>query len=367
MTPEKMPINFSEFSKAHEEANEIDAKVDRHYKNPRVDKLRPKNEVAAKKIKEIPSRPIDTRGMGDDEKKWIENMKNAGITFLSDGHLEIPRWEKNKKNNYEPELVLQKVDGLISAYRMQNNIIEKYRVGKEDKKSELEEIESMQEVIEHANGLLLMWRTVKPEERDELQMQLVEIVLRLEKCKNEFKVKVKDQAEAVSELKDSKDRENPGALAARTVSALSSLAKRINETQSIMPVMAMRKEIIFLEQRRIKGAVERSKAHLNGVLHHPVFNEGSKDKSGERINDNEVEELNRKIGKTLHQLGTIHVFPYLAQTEQAIFHLKYDIKKHFSSKEELVRNIDSVKKSLTNVLMILGEDIERLDQSKEKK
>lgn len=355
-----MPMPFPGQNKMETDAHRINKKVDDFYDQPRTNKFRSRDDVAHEIIKNEKSLPIDLSKMPRDERKWCENMQNFGIRILRDGFVEISRWEKTGKHTESPMRVRQKIDGINSAIRMQDSILEVYRSEEKNRVGEFLKLESIQEVIERANELLTSWRMAKPEEKKELQIQLADVVLQLENCRNEFKVAVKDQSEKVMGLKDSLDRENPGALAARTVAALNSLAKRMNEMQLIMPIIALRKELLILEKRRSNGAINRSSAYLTGILRHSVFHDHPTKSPDSRINKNEVAELDKRIGKALHLLGTVHALPYSQQAERARFSLMNKAKKYFSSKERLVENLDDVKKALGETIDILKSDIEHL-------
>jgi hypothetical protein len=130
--------------------------------------------------------------------------------------------------------------------------------------------------------------------------------------------------------------------------------------QLIMPIMALRKETLILEKRRSTGAISRSRAHITGITRHAVFHEDSTKSPASRINDNEVAELDKRMGKTLHLLETIHVLPYSQQAEQAKFILINKVKRLFSSKNRLLENLDFIKETLGEAIKILDSDIEHL-------
>ena len=360
MSKKEFPVLFPGQNKIEADAHRINEKVDEHYARPRTNKSRPRDDVAHEIIKNERSSPIDLSKMPQDERKWCENMQGFGIRILRDGFVEIPRWEKSRKHAEDPMRVRQKVNGINSAIRMQDNILETYRSEEKEPISEFSKLESIQEVIEHANELLTGWRMAKPEDKKGLQTQLADVVLQLENCRNEFKVAAKDQSEKVMELKDSLDRENPGALAARTVAALNSLAKRMNEMQLIMPIIALRKELLILEKRRSTGAINKSSAYLTGILRHSVFHDHPTKSPDSRINDNEVAELDKRIGKTLHLLGTVHALPYSQQAEQAKFHLFNTAKKYFASKKKLIANCGPAQEALEEAIAILKSNLEHL-------
>jgi hypothetical protein len=116
---------------------------------------------------------------------------------------------------------------------------------------------------------------------------------------------------------------------------------------------------LVLEKRRIIGAINRSADHLQGVLSHSVFHESAKDPES-RINLNEVEILNLKIGQALHLLGRVHILPYSQQAEQAEFVIQ-KLKKYFSAKKRLIENIDNAKQEIGDAIKILRSNVEEIE------
>lgn len=345
---------FKGQDKVEKEANKINDDVDAHYARPRIKKDRPADEVAHEVVKD----GIDTlKKISEENKLWYENMRNAGIRILDGGFLEISRWDNTGKNFGKPKIMKQKVDGINSAIRMQDHILGLYRSEDENKKNEYSKVESMQEVIEYANDLLNRWGMVKPEDKKEMQQKLADVVLQLEKCKNEFKLEVKDQAEEVIKLKDKLDRENPSALAARTVASLNNLAKRMNELQLISPLIALRKEVLILEKRRSEGIIRKAEGLLSGVVHHSLFSLNSKTAPEARINDYEIDVLDRKLGQVLNILESIYVAPYFQKAEQVKFFILNKIKKNFRTKKTLIENLDFVRDGINEMQNILRSDV----------
>lgn len=355
---EAFPISFPGYDKIREKADRINEKVDTYFERPRTNKAKSADEVVDEIVKKESTR-INLLNLPEEERKWYENMQTAGIRILKDGFLEISRWDNTGKHFNRPVLIKQKVDDINSAIRMQDHVLEKYRSDEKDKTSHFSQIESIQEVIEYANEILNAWNYAKPEEKEEMQIQLANVILQLENCRNEFMVVTRDQATAVFDRKDSLGRENPGALAARTVAALNNLTKRINEMQLIVPFIALRKESLILEKRRLNGTRHKSVAHLQGVLHHAVFKDNPKKPPASRINANEVVELDRKIGKALYFLGSIHAAPYFQQAEQAKFYINNGSKKYFTSKNNLINNLPSIQEGIKEAIRILEPDMEQ--------
>ncbi len=344
MSPERY------ITKKQEEANRINDAVDEYYDtHPRTKKSA--DELAAEIIKKEAT-PIPYRAIPEEQQDWQHNMNAAGVRALQEGFLEIKRWDNTGKYTEKPKRLKQTVEDLPSAIRMQDHILNNYRGEAEVHKSESSKLESIQEVIQYANHLLNEWNVADTETKQELQIQLADVVLQLEKCRNEFKIDARDQAKAVVSLKDSRGRENPSALAARTVGALNSLTERINQMRLIAPQIALRKEVLILEQRRLEKALRRADSLLSGVLHHSVFSEKTNSLPAQRIRDNEVAILETKLGQALHELETVYAAPYHHIAEQARFFISR-IKKLFRSKDSIINNREVIIETLADVQEIL--------------
>ena len=260
------------------------------------------NEIALELIKKQKNLPIRPQFLSIEERIWLENLKNGGIKILTEGWLEITRWEKQA--NKKPKLVPQKVKGINSALHMHDHILSKYNLG------ELPKISNIESVIYQANELLTNWLETDVVARQKIQKELAGVILQLEKCRNEFKMAVKEQAKKILPFKDASAKINPGAMAARTISALNRLAKRLNELQIVMPFIAMRKELLVFEKQRLDALILRATSSLRLICRHSVFN-------NKRIAEYEPKILIIKMNKTLSFLNTALIFPYREQAEQA--------------------------------------------------
>ncbi len=290
--------------------------------------------IAFELIKKQRDLPIKPNFLSSQERLWLENLRNSGIKILTEGWLEISRWEKQAGK--KPKLILQKVKGINSALRLQDHILDKYNLG------ELLKISSIEEIIYRANELLIGWPETDIVARQKIQKELAKVILQLEKCRNEFKKEVKTQAIKILLFKDASGRINPGAMAARTMAALNRLTKRLNELQIIMPLIAMRKELLIFEKRRLENLILKAAKSLRLIRCHPVF-------SGKRIANYEPEILIIRINKTLSLLNTVLIFPYREQAEQA--------RPFLENTKKLIRlkRFDQAKNFLDIALRILGD------------
>lgn len=340
-----------------EEAHRVNEQVDEYFENPKTRKDKTKDEVAHEIIKEMPSKPIGLRGLSKEEIGWLNNLREGGVKILTDGFLEITRWEREDGAIIK---IRQKVDGINSAIRMQDHILEQYGLQKGKKSGEVEQLESIQEIIEKANRLLNHWKIAKPKEKEKIQQELADVILQLEYCRDEFKIKTKDQVEEVVTLRDSRERENPPALAARTISALNNLNKRLGEIQIIKPLIAMRREILVFERRRQESYIRRAANRVGMVLHHQVFSERADSNPERFIQDYEPEFLDQEIGRAIYNLEKVTVAPYKQLAEQVKFFLLQNVKKFLKSKRDIISNRNSIKDGLVDALNILNSDLSDL-------
>ena len=242
------------------------------------------------------------------EKAWFITLRNGGITILTEGWLRIPRWEK--KMGLKEKLIKQKVLGINSALRMQDHILSKYNLAAAIKNGEIPALESIEEIITSANYQLNDWANQNEKSRINLQKQLAIIVLRLEHCRNEFKIGAREQIKKTVLLEDSTGRLNPSAMAARTIAALNRLNQRFNQLGIIIPHIAMRKELLILEKRRLQAMIKKAAAKTQLLLRHPVFN-------NKPIRKYEINIIDQRMGQCLSALNNIRVSPYWEQAEQA--------------------------------------------------
>lgn len=197
-------------------------------------------------------------------RQWQSSLQRAGLIVMTDGSLRISRWEKDK--NGKLKKIPQKVAGFNTALRMQDDILRKYKTGDEEKPAELNVLSSIEDVIEQANLILTSWKTTSPGEKEKMRDKLTQLILELEKCRNIFKVGCKKQINKAKEIEDDLGRINPGAMAARTVSALNYLSLRLAELGTIIPTIALRKEFLILEKRKQDLALQKAAFALRPIV-----------------------------------------------------------------------------------------------------
>jgi hypothetical protein len=336
--------------KDQEQAEIINQKVEKfHEDHPRSRKT--DQEIAGEIIKDNARNLFPYKGFSPEAQTWLRNMSIAGVKVLEDGYIEVRRWDNTGKHFGKPKRMLQRIDDINAAIRMQEHVLEGYvtRVEKKggQKEDESDRLDSIEEVIEEANTLFLEWKFAKPEEKEEMKQRLARVILTLEKCRNEFKVRTKEQAKSVLRMKDSRGRNNPSALAARTVAALNNLQMRLQEIQDIAPKVALRKELLVLEKRRNEKLCFKAVAKLRFILRHVFFSRNSP-----VLRDADVTGLTGKVKEAKELLREVIVEPYKSRRNQALFFIA-TIENLLKTKHSAIRNKEELEKTIADVITIL--------------
>jgi len=262
-------------------------------------------EASREIIRNMDNPPIRWQCVSDQEKHWLDSFNQAGIKILTQGWLEIKRWYKRK-------VIWQKVYGLNSAIRMQqDHILDQYQLGRD---SELSQLESIESVLYRANQLLTAWINATDKEKQSLQKKLAQAVLQLENCRNEFKVQARDQIEKTISFRDSLNRLNPAAMASRTITALGKLAKRFDELRAIMPIIALRKQLLIFEKRRLDQVTSQTARAILRISRYPAF-------VGKPLAEYERRIIRAEINRAIGFLGSAWFSPYWEQAGQARYYL----------------------------------------------
>jgi hypothetical protein len=240
------------------------------------------------------------------EYRWLQILKKTGINILTGGFFNIFRFSNGKK-------IPQKIDGINSAIKMQRSIIRKYEIDK-NKKGEIEQLETIDDVFGFVNSKLSNWKTLGKKDKDRIQKDLIWAMLRLEKCTNKNKKAAKDQLEKASLFEDALNRINPDMIAARNVSALLNICKRIQEVHIIKPIIILRKQVLLAEKKRQQKQLARTKAILIGLLRNTIFEKNV-------IKKYEIKPINNRIDNSINELQTVWSFPYSWQAKKTTFYL----------------------------------------------
>ncbi len=294
-------------------------------------------EASQEIIRSMNNPPIGWRYGTIQERHWLDSFNKAGIKILTQGWLEIKRWHNG-------EIIWQKIYGLNSAIRMQDHILDQYQLGRD---SELSQLESIESVLYRANQLLTAWIRATDKEKQNLQKKLAQVVLQLENCRNEFKIQARDQIEKTISFRDSLNRLNPAAMASRTIIALGKLAKRFDELRAIMPIIALRKQLLIFEKRRLGQVTSQTARAILRISRHPAF-------VGEPMVEYERKIIRAEINRCIDLLASAWLSPYWEQAGQARYYLT-EAKKLVTYRRFL-----PAKPMFTTACQILTSDLSHL-------
>lgn len=289
------------------------------------------------------------KNFSPDVQLWLRGLSASGIKILEDGFLEIQRWDNTGVNFEKPKKLPQRVDDIDAAIRMQDHILNGYIT--QDVSVEEDEhtiIDSLEETIEEANALFLEWKFAEESKKEEIKQKLANVVLALEKCRNEFKVRTRDKVMNVLRMKDGRGRENPSALAARTVGALNNLQKRIDEMGVIAPKIAFRKELLIFERRRSESLIRKAEAKISFVLRHTFFT-----RVGKNLRDEDICGLSNKLLEAEVVLAEVVVAPYFMRSNQAL-HLITILLELFAKKESATTKREEVIEIGKDIIAVLN-------------
>lgn len=270
------------------------------------------------------------------EFKWLMILKSAGIFHLTDGFIKIFRWENGKK-------IPQIIKGINSAIGMQDYVVEKYEI--DVQASETKKLQSIEETLEFIKLNLANWEKLNKAGREKTKREIIWATLQLEKSRNVHKKTAKEKLKTSAEIKDAKNRINPGATAAKNLSAISSVIKRLEQIDAIEIIINLRKEMLILEKKRQIENLERVKAILHGLFRNKIFSVG-------KIEPYEIAPVCKKITQAVGRLNTIWSFPYGWQAEKT--------KEFLLKAEEAIKKSDAEMGyiSLRNAMTVLLTNLE---------
>jgi len=169
------------------------------------------------------------------------------------------------------KIINQKVIDIHHAIRMQDHIINTHCTNIELQKSELSKINDIVVLIDYINEQLRLWSKIEDKDKLFIQQKIIEAIQELKNFRNDLKVKAREQLEMSCDIKDSRNRTNPGAILARMVSALDRLTERINEIGFIDSSIALRKQLLLMEKSRIKNHLENCRTKIHAFLSQPTL------------------------------------------------------------------------------------------------
>ncbi len=231
--------------------------------------------------------------------KWHEHFLAMGMQFIPHGWMAICFWHGKKKK-------WRLFNDIFSAIRSQEHTVDFYTAPEGEKKK----ISTIKEVLEKTNVLLTAWLKTNKAERANVGKKLFATLNLLNGCRNEYKKQVLEQLEAIIGFRDSLGRINPGAMAAKTITALCLLYKR-SEAAEIIPAKAMlRKKMLEWEKERLDVLFTFCANQINLFSKHQMF-------FGKKLNETQITVLNSKIKQIIELLDTTFSSPYWERSNAA--------------------------------------------------
>jgi len=270
---------------------------------------------------------------------WMLRRK-VGITPLTEGWTQVIRWEK--RAGKKPKRIPQKVESIKHAIRQAGHALDTYKLDSGEKPGELKLLDNIEDVIREANRLIIVYKGLSKGDKFDLQVMLAKTILQIENCRNPYKQKIKEEFEKILPLKDSLNRINPGALAARTIKALGLLNKRFVELDLTVPHLAMRRELLVLEERRLQKAILNCLAKTHLAFHTKGYSQH---------NDKIIKNLNlaRKF------LSNVRTSPYWEIGRQANLYI-YNAERFAKKRDQIgVKEMLSIAIGILETKVTKGE------------
>ena len=271
-------------------------------------------------------RAISKRDLAKIDLDRLSTLKKNGVRYLPKGWLRINYWIK--KNGVLISSPRHAAD-IEAAIRMQEHAMAGYKEGRGERPGEIKELIEFNEIIEEANRFLNEWKQSSEPDKKIIAEKLFYVVLKLEKCRNDFKVAAEEQIIKTLSFTDSLGRANPGAMAARTVAALNRLAGRFNELRIVMPIVALRHELLIFEKTWFKQQIKQISIMLRSILNRPRGN----------LFQNSAD-IDRHIGQSLYLIDILWASPYYERAQLSkIFLMSAKSALHEKTPEEMIKNI----------------------------
>jgi chaperonin cofactor prefoldin len=170
----------------------------------------------------------DFRYMNVFKANWLFDLGKLGIKVSPEGWIVL-----HKKKDV--------VFDFKAAVRMQDNILKKYLDKTSKDCGEIPKIEETRILIKEINNLLLDWDNTKKKKKN-LQTKITTLINDLSSCRDKLKKDTAKLGKSILPLKDSLDRNNPGAFAAKTIAMLNNLGNRLIHIKEVLtPLVTKRK------------------------------------------------------------------------------------------------------------------------------
>ena len=210
---------------------------------------------------------------------------------------------------------------LPAAIRQQKHILGSYQHKTGKRLGELSTVLNFQEMIGDILRWLISWKEAGHKKREQIEHEIARIVLQLDFASNYYKVEVRDRLVNIMSLEDALDRLNPPAMAANIVPILGLLAGRLEEIRAIVPVIALRYELLKFEKMVMDAEVKNALIKMKAMLR----------KTNDEILKNKKNAQTR-ITQTVFNLYRLHASPYY-EARQLSINLLYQAKNFLNPQD----------------------------------
>lgn len=184
-------------------------------------------------------------------------LEELGIRPTKEGSLQIRTWSEKDGQLVARWVTIKRKPRLEAAIRMQRHVLAGYgySTNMDEEGGEVQELAHLVEVLDFIDGSLAEWRRADLLTREQLKRRLSFLCRKLARVINSLKREALEQL-LTANIKDSRDRYNPGALRAQLVAVRSRLEKRLEEIyDAIVPVISLREQALLIERASIRSEV----------------------------------------------------------------------------------------------------------------
>ncbi|MCD4762115.1 hypothetical protein K8R32_04125 [bacterium] len=248
--------------------------------------------------RKTPKNTIDKKRHDRFARDRLDFLKRFRVYIKPDGSLVIMRTE----DDADIELPYQDID---AAIRAQSHIINGY-MDDTNKLSEIYRLQTVENTLVDSNLLFLNWLKAGVKEKEDIEKRINEALLDLDFCRNELKIATADQLLEIYAMEDILGRENPGALAARTIAGKTQIKKRQSRVRNIVAFTAARKQTLIFEKTQMELNIISARFKLNFIL--SSVDAFFRNKSA----------FNKRVNQVLYLLQSVWINPHFLSARKAM-------------------------------------------------
>lgn len=206
----------------------------------------------------LPKDRITLHNKNKNESSRLGALFSVRCYPAADGSITILR-------NKGDEIIPQRYGSFSKAISAQEIIINKY-FGNNNFLGELNKLHDVYGITEEVRTLFKDWRESDDKKRDVLRNKLLTIYNVLSRCTDGYKINVTNQIKNIIKMKDSLDRNNPGAMTSRATCAQNNIDKRKVIAIRSANKSALRRHILIMEEKHTRANILFSTFILSTML-----------------------------------------------------------------------------------------------------